>query len=168
MLVMDAMVLIHLSKLSLLENVCDYFRDVAIPILVYKEAVVKGKESNYEDAFLIDEVIDRGKIDVKEVKEEKLIDRADKFNIQSGEAHAVALYRQDNADYLATDDDNVRKKKIILDLNLIGTPVIILKLYRERRISKEKFKASLKKLREIGWFSTMIIDKILEEGEKYG
>ncbi len=40
------------------------------------------------------------------------------------------LYWQESADFLATDDDNVREKRILLELDLIGAPVIIWKLLK--------------------------------------
>lgn len=162
------MVLIHLSKLTLLEESCALFGTVMIPKRVYGETVEKGKEKNYEDAILIDEIVKEKLIKVKEVKKSGLINRAKKFNIQAGEAEAVALYWQEGADLLATDDDNVRGKRVVLKLNLIGTPTIILRLLESERISEEKFHESLDILREIGWFSNVVLDRVMEWGEKYG
>jgi len=59
----------------------------------------------------------------------------------------------------------VRKKSIVLNIKIIGTPVIILKLYKEKIIEKEKFIDSITKLKKIGWFSNAIIDKVLMEGK---
>jgi len=33
---------------------------------------------------------------------------------------------------------------------------------------KNKFVSSINKMREIGWFSNAVLDKVLMEGEKYG
>ena len=68
-----------------------------------------------------------------------------------------------NADYLATDDDNVRKKKDMLKIAVIGTPAIILTLYKKKKISKEKLFESMKILKNVGWFSNTIWDKIMME-----
>ncbi len=164
LIVKDAMVLIHLSKLTLLEKSCELFGKVLIPELVYEEAVQKGKKRGYEDAVLIEEIADDGLIEVRGVKERELIDRANDFNIQAGEAEAVALYWQEEAGFLATDDDNVREKRVILELDLISTPTIIWKLLEENEIGEDKFRESLDILREIGWFSNAVIDKVLEKG----
>ena len=162
--VKDSMVLIHLSKLTLLESSCELFERAVIPELVFKETVSEGKEEGYEDAVLIEEIVEKDLIEVKEVRDRELIERANDFNIQSGEAEAVALYWQEGADYMATDDDNVRKKQDILDLDLISTPSIILKLLEEGKIDEEKFRYSLDILRDIGWFSNTVIDKVLQMG----
>lgn len=68
---------------------------------------------------------------------------------------------------MATDDDNVRKKMMLLDLKIIGTPAILLKLYAEKKIEEEKFVRSIKQLKSIGWFSDSVLDAILMEGLKW-
>ena len=54
-------------------------------------------------------------------------------------------------------------KSTILNIKMIGTPSIILKLYKEKIIEKDKTINSLNELKKIGWFSNAIIDKILME-----
>ncbi len=155
------MVMIHLAKITLLEKSCDYFKKVIIPKKVYEE--ITFNKEKYAEVKVIKELIEKDKIVIKQVKDLQLIKKANEFNILKGEAEAVALYWQEKADYLATDDDNVRKKREILNLKMIGTPVIIFKLYKEKMIEKEKFVESITKLRKIGWFSNAVIDKILME-----
>lgn len=165
LVVKDAMVLIHLSKLTLIEKSCKFFEEITIPNFVNKEVVKKGKKEGYKDAVLIEEIIEDGLIEIKKIENPKLIDRANKFNIQGGEAEAVALYWQEEADLLATDDDNVRNKRVLLELDLIGTPPIIWKLFENGMIDENKFCESLETLRDIGWFSNAVIDKILNKGK---
>lgn len=163
MIVKDAMVLIHLAKITLLQKSCEHFKNVAIPEAVYNE-ILMGKEKGYPDATVILDLIKSKKIKMKHIEDKSLMKRAEEFNIQRGEAGAVALYIAEKADYLATDDDNVRKKSSLLGLRLIGTPAIILKLYKHKTITKDKFEDSLNELRKIGWFNNSVIDKILMEG----
>ena len=113
--------------------------------------------------MLIKELITKEKIKVENVMDRLLIKRANEFNIFKGEAEVVALYWLKNADYIATDDDNLRKKSSLLDLKIIGTLSILLTLYKKELIDKEKIINSINKLREIGWFSNAILDKILME-----
>jgi len=164
MVVKDAMVIIHLAKITLLEKSCDYFKDVVIPELVYNEAVVNGKE--HPEAMMIKELAEKNKIKVKKINNKILINKANQYNIQRGEAESVSLYWQDEGDLLATDDDNVRKKGVVLNLNIIGTPAIIFKLYKDNIIDKKKFRESISQLRKIGWFSNAVLDKVLMEGLK--
>lgn len=162
MIVKDSMVLIHLAKITLLEKSCKYFKKTIIPKRVFDE-VTKCKEKNFVDIKIISNLVERNEIKVIEIKNLKVLEKINEFNIQGGEREAVALYWQENADYLATDDDNVRKKNQLLNIKLIGTPVIILKLYKEKMIDKNKFVESIDKLRKIGWFSNAILDKLLME-----
>lgn len=154
------MVVIHLAKLTLLEKSCDYFKDVEIPRKVHEE-IMKGKR--YPETRIIEMLIGNKKIKVKEVQNKAWIKKAEAFSLQRGEAEAVALYWQEKANYLATDDDNVRKKSLLLNLVVIGTPAIITKLYKEHKINKEKFQESMRELKKIGWFSNAIIDKMMME-----
>ncbi len=162
-IVKDAMVLIHLAKLSILEKSCDYFKNIIIPNLVYEEI---NKYEDYPDANIINSLIKSKKISIKNIKNINLIKKANEFNIQYGEAEALALYWQENADLLATDDDNVRKKKELLNIKLIGTPVIILILYNKKIIDKDKASLSIEILREIGWFSNALLDSVIMEVNK--
>lgn len=159
LVVKDSMVLIHLAKTSILETSCEFFEDVIIPRKIWKETVKTGGKKNYPDAALIGKMIEKDRIDVIDVEEKELIERARKFNIQGGEAEAVALYWEKNADILATDDDNVRSKAAHLDLDLIGTLPILVNMFRADRIGKEKVARSLDILQDIGWFSSAVLDK---------
>lgn len=163
LVVKDAMILIHLTKTSLLKDTCELLENVIIPEKVKKETVDSGKKKDYPDAILIEETIEQDHIKVKEVKEKELVERANKFNIYGGEAKAVALYWETKADLIATDDDNVRKKEQLLDLNIIGTPAILLQLYKSNKIKDTKLENSLNELKEIGWFSNSVLDKIRME-----
>lgn len=162
MIVKDATVVIHLAKTTLLETSCGYFKPVVIPEEVQRE-ILEGKKKGYEDVEVVEELVQAGKLRVKHVRDKKLLKRAEEFNVQGGEGEALALYWQEKADYLASDDDNLRKKSLLLNLKLIGTPAIILRLYQEKRIDRDKLQASLQALRKIGWFSNAVIDKILME-----
>jgi len=168
LVVKDSMVLIHLAKTTLLETSCAYFGKVDIPTQVFRETVEAGNAKNYLDARIIQNAISKGIINVRGIKNKKLLLRAQDFNIQGGEAEAVALYWQEKADLLATDDDNVRGKKDLLELKLIGTPAILLKLFRDNKIDGKKAKQSAEQLRKIGWFNSEVIDRIIMEVEKHG
>ncbi len=162
MIIKDAMVVIHLAKSTLLDKSCEHFKPAVIPEEVHRE-ILEGKKKGYGDVPVIERLIKAGKLGVKRVRERKWVRRAREFNIQRGEAEALALYWQERADYLASDDDNLRKKSILLDIRLIGTPAIVLKLYKSGVIEKEKLMECLNALRKIGWFGNGVIDKILME-----
>lgn len=164
MIIKDSMVLIHLAKLTVLEKSCAYFKEVIIPDLVFRE-VLKGIESGLEDAVLINNLIENKKIKIIKVENKNLIKKANSFNVQRGEAEALALYWGKNAKLLATDDDNLRKKRDLLNVVIIGTPAIIIKFYKEGIIDKDKTRQCIARLKEIGWFHAAVLDKMLMEVE---
>ncbi len=166
--VKDSMVLINLAKITILEKSCDYFKKVMIPELVFNEVVTTGKKKGMNDALIVENLVKNKKIEVKKIKNKDLIKTVNEFNIYEGEAEALALYKQEKADFLISDDDNLRKKKDIINAEIIGSLAVILKLRKNKKIDKKKFIGSIDKMREIGWFSNSVIDKILMEGEKYG
>lgn len=161
LIIKDAMVLIHLAKGTILETACTHFGTVFIPPTVEKEVL----NQDYADSFIISELIQRAVIQVKLVKDKSLIQKANQFNIQRGEAEAVALYWENQANLLATDDDNVRKKQQILQLKIIGTPAILLHLFTMGKIDFHKLKEAIKMIKETAWFSNTIWDKIMMEAE---
>ena len=163
MLVKDSMIIIHLAKITLLEKSCEYFKQVIIPVKVYEE-ILAGKEK-FAEVRIIEEMINLKKIRVKKINNTILLKKANEFNLQGGEAEAVALYWQEKAEYLATDDDNVRKKSQLLNINTIGTPSIILKLKKEKIIKEDKFMDSLTALKKIGWFNNELITKLIEDAK---
>ena len=158
------MVIIHLAKMSLLEKSCDYFQNALIPQAVHDEMLI-GKEKGYADAALIEDLVRARKLVVKPVKDHRLLRRTRELNIQRGEAEALALCWQEHATYLASDDDAVRKKRLLLGVRLIGTLAIVLQLYRARVIHRPKLRDSVTELRKLGWFSSAVIDHMLMEAE---
>jgi predicted nucleic acid-binding protein len=163
-IIKDSMVLIHLAKIGLLKKSCEYFGKVLIPDLVFNETQ-KGKDKGLEDALIVEELVADKSIIVVRIRDIAIIEKLRKYGIYRGEAEAVALYWQEKAGLLATDDDNVRKKKVLLDVQTIGSPIIILRLFLSNEIQKSKFEQSISELRKIGWFSNAILDTVLMEGE---
>jgi len=166
MIVKDAMVLIHLAKITLLKKSCEYFSEVIVPNLVYEE-ILRGEDKGYGEVILIKEAVNSKMIKIIKVANSDLLERANEFNIKEGEAEAVALYWQEKTDFLATDDDNVRKKAGMLNISIIGTPAVIINLYKSKLITEEKYISSIEELRKIGWFSNQVIERMKMEIKKW-
>ncbi len=159
----DSMVLIFLAKLDLIKEVKQMFGKVLISREVEKETVVEARESHV-DALKIEDSIKKGLIDVKDIKNKnKVIDLMKNFGLGVGEASTIQLYSQENADLLLCDEKKARNVTKILGLNLVGTPEVILQLYKNKFISKEKAKDSVISLEKIGWFNSSIIFKALTD-----
>ena len=166
LIVKDSMILIHLAVGGVLKESCLLFERVIIPNQVHKEVVEKGIKNRHPDAFIIQKLEKEGYIKVVAVTEADLMEELKNYGLRGGELEAVTLYMQEKADLIASNDDKVRKLRIILDLDLISSPEIIFMLAKTKRISKDKAVDCLDALKRIGWFTTNVIDSIQAEVEK--
>lgn len=164
--VKDSMILIHLAKMQILTDSCRYFGNVIIPKKVYEEAVVKGKDKQHPDALIIEKAILNNIINIKEVKDKKKVSDLKIFGLHLGEAEAVALYFQEQAQFLATDDDACRRNRIILGINIIGSPAIVITLLRNGSITTRKALDCVSALETIGWFDVEVINEMKRQIEK--
>ena len=160
LVVKDSMILIHLAKMQILTDSCRQFGDVMIPTKVYEEAVVKGKEKGHPDAVIIEQAITNDLVKIKQVRNKKKLDDLKIFGLHLGEAEAVALYFQEKAQFLATDDDTCRRNRIILGINIIGSPAIVLTLLRNGAINRSKALDCVLALEKIGWFDAEVINEM--------
>lgn len=162
------MVLIHLAKMTILQTSCQVFGPVRIPRRVQEEVLV-GKEEGYPDAAVVEQTIDEGALEVVDLDEdaEEDLTELEKLNVRGGEAHAVALCWQEGVDRLATDDDNVRNKQELLGIRCVGTPAILLGLFKRGAIDEGKVRRALDVLERVGWFSQAVLDKVRMEVERW-
>ncbi len=158
----DSMVLIFLAKLDLIKETKNMFGNVVVSNEVERETTADTKL--YADAVKIRDSIDRGQVEVKKVKNENKVMKIMKdFGLGRGEAETIQLYFQENADLLLCDEKKARKVASILNINLLGTPELIIQLYKRKFIGKGKAKESILKLEKIGWFKSSIIFEALKE-----
>jgi predicted nucleic acid-binding protein len=166
LVVKDSMVLIHLAATSVLQGACEMFGKIIISPAVHEEVVERGIEIGRPDAYVVKKLEDSKHIGVVTVARRKLMTELARYGLKGGELESVALYFQEKADLIASNDDKVRGLQLILSLNLISSPEIILVMARGKVISKEKALESLLQLKRIGWFSPNVIDMIVEEVRK--
>lgn len=162
------MVLIHLAKMTLLDASCQAFGPILIPPKVHGE-VLAGEEKGYPDATIIERSIQEGMVQVRDLDEdaqEALEDLA-ALTVRGGEAEAIALCWQEDIQRLATDDDNVRNKQELLGVQCVGTPALLLSLYKDGRIAEAKVHRALDLLERVGWFSQAVLDKVRMEVNRW-
>lgn len=94
---------------------------------------------------------------MKDVRNKKKVEDLTIFGLHHGEAEAVVLYFQEQAQFLATDDDTCRRNRIILGINIIGSPAIILTLFRNSVITRRKSLDCVCALETIGWFDSEVM-----------
>ena len=80
----------------------------------------------------------------------------------------VTLYFQEKADLIASNDDKVRRLRLILNLDLVSSPEIVFMLVKNGAISKSKAIECLLEFNKIGWFSNHVIDSIITEVNRFG
>ncbi len=156
----DSMVVIFLAKLDLIKETKTMFGKVIISKEVEKETVSDAKI--YPDAVKIRYSIDNGLVEVRVVKNMKKVEELMKdFGLGRGEAETIQLYFQENADLLLCDERKARKVANILNINLLGTPELVIQLFKRKFIDKRKAKESILKLEKIGWFRSSVIFEAL-------
>lgn len=159
---MDAMTVIHLSKITLLRSLVENM-GVVIPRRVFEESV-KDSLGRYNDALITDGLIREDKIRVLDANADR-IKEIGRFGITGGEAEAVALYMDGKYDAIVSDDDVVRENRTLLNLKVIGTPSIVRWMFEEGLIDKKKAVKGLEELKKIGWFESGLLDRIIGEIE---
>ncbi len=137
-----------------------------IPTKVYEETVVRGKEKGHPDALIIEQAITDELLKIKKIRNKKKVNDLKIFGLHLGEAEAVALYFQEKAQFLATDDDTCRRNRIILGINIIGSPAIVLTLLRNGTINRRKALDCVLALETIGWFDTEVLNEMNRQIEK--
>ncbi len=161
-LVMDACTAILLAKSSVIETLANT-REIIMTKSVYSE-IIKGKEKMLEDSFLIENLEIDKKIkltnDNKKITEKLMKD----FNMGEGEASTISSGIEKKC-IIATDNLQGRKASKVNNLPLVGSPELIIGLFKTKKINLDKTKIALKKIKEEGWFENNLIEKILEDLE---
>ena len=154
----DSSNLILISKVDLLDLLIEIYGEILIPQAVYNESIKEGKKLKKMDAFLIEKRIDEGKIIVKQIKnfqeKSKLIED---FNIHKGEAEAIILYLEENANLLGTDDYQTIKVCKILKIKYFTTLSFIYLCFMNNLLLKDNVLLKYDNLNEIGWYKEDLI-----------
>jgi predicted nucleic acid-binding protein len=145
--VIDADGLIKLGKSGLLGALVGS-HEVLVPEAVYDEAVVKGKQELYEDAFELERLLENEGVPIVSLDPEPRADRLLEgvTSLGAGERSALRLYFAEGADAVLSDDR--------VFLNFLSrhsvpfvTPVnVIVGLAKSGRVSWEEGLEALEKL----------------------
>lgn len=154
MIVFDTSTLILLAKLELLDIFLgDYKGQVLIPNEVEKEATAK---KTY-DGLLIGKRVVEKQIAVVKAQEgiaEKLMRD---FNLNMGEAEAIAVAKEKNGALLATDDKNAIKACKLLNISFATAITFIVRAHEKSLLSQTDALAKLAKLAKFGRYEETII-----------
>jgi predicted nucleic acid-binding protein len=164
LIIADASSLILLEKIALLDTLLCHDMSVMIPREVQKEAVEKGKMKKHPDAFKLEKKISQGQITVKDVKDKTHVrNLKESFKMETGEAEAISLFQQEQADLLATDDRFAMNACKALSIPVSGSAAFVTNSFEQGLINKYQGVQMLETLAKEGRYKDDIIFKALHK-----
>lgn len=131
--VLDSSVIIALSQLRYLNLLNQIFDEVLIPRAVYEEICIKGRGLTGDSE--IRESVKNDLIKVKNIRN-KILVNALLDPLALGEAEALTLAVEEEADYVVGDDKLARSRAKAMGLNVIGTLRVLRMFFNAGLISK--------------------------------
>jgi len=156
--------LIHLTRLGKIEFIFELVNKINIPKAVFDEVITQGKEDKYSEAYIIEQFIREGKIEVIKLKD---FDRSFYPPLGRGELEALELARQKN-ELLLIDEKKARNLAQILKIEHQTTLTTMFELLVNGIINSSEYRSNVKKYSEESWISADVIQNYLEKGERYG
>jgi predicted nucleic acid-binding protein len=159
----DSSTLILLVKADIINELLDLVT-IIIPKTVQLE-IEEGKRKEKPDAFVIEKLIEKQLILIKEPNENTVLLLKKSITLDKGELYAIALAKDMNIDILIDDKKGIKVCKII-NLKYFTAIIILLELCNIKKIDKDKSIKSLELLNKFGWYTVAEIKmakKIIEE-----
>jgi predicted nucleic acid-binding protein len=132
---------------------------VLIPKAVYMESVEKPKQMKFLDAFDVERQIETGKIIVEKIEnineKNKLMSN---LRIHEGEAEAIVLFREKDADLLGIDEKRIIKIARMFNMEYITILIFIIQCFESKRLSKKIALLKLEKLQNLGYYKPHLIE----------
>lgn len=149
LIIADSSALVALASCNELELLDKRFDSVNVPDAVYRECTVKGKTG----ADLLSDYLNEKVISVDQST--AIITPS---GLGAGELEAMALYKQQHADFLLIDDRRARKVAIYNGLNTIGSIGVL--LWGKHNNYLESVRVKLERIQQAGIF---LSDRVLKE-----
>lgn len=138
--VLDSDGLIKLTKASVIEVLAEY-RKCVITQEVFNEAVKAGKERFYEDAYIIEDLINRRLLTIKKVKFTELPE------LGKGEASSLEILKKGKYNAIITDDRKFLKMLEGQNIPFVMPSDVIIALLKRHKITTKKASEALEKIR---------------------
>ncbi len=152
--VSNSSIIIALARICHLDLMEKLFKEVIVPEAVWKEVTVEGKAGR-------EKILRAGFIHVEKTGNKRLATFLEEF-VDRGEAEAIILALELNADLLIIDDREARNLAKKLGLQVMGT-LGVLALAKYTGLIQE-VKPIIDKLMETGfWISRRILEVFLKE-----
>jgi len=162
-IVSDASTLILLVKSEIINELLDLVT-IIIPSQVYLEIEI-GKRKQKVDAFIIEELIERKLIQIKEPNQKIVASIEMLYKLDKGELYAIALAKELNIDIWIDDKEGmiVCKK---LNLKYFTAMMVLSELYRSKEITVDNARKSLELLIKFGWYKKEEIEAVRKKIEE--
>ena len=138
--VLDSDGLIKLTKAGVIEDLAKY-RKCIITQEVFNEAVKRGKEGLYEDAYVIEDLINRRLLTIKKVKSTELPE------LGKGEASSLEIFKKGKYNAIITDDRKFLKVMEEQNIPFMMPSDVIVRLLKRRKITAKKALEALEKIK---------------------
>ena len=156
-IVSNASPLIFLAKIGRLNLLNNY--EIIMPKQVYEE-INKGAETK-EDAQKIKTFVEKSIIKVEEIN---IINEIDQHSLGKGEKAAISLAISKKIDIILFDERKARRIAKFYKLKPKGTIGMLIDAWKNKKITKEELKESIKKLIKEGYrISEELIIKLLND-----
>jgi len=163
--------LIWLSKIGKITLLKELFGEVIIPQEVYDEAIERGLQGGFSDAFIINEAAEEGWIKTSKLAQkevafcQKIVKHA--FEIHLGEAQAIVLAQRLNA-LLLIDESAGRAFAEAWGLKVKGTVYVIISALRRGLVSRVEAKDMLLTLVSKGFrIEPNLLAKLIKEMDRF-
>jgi len=169
MLVFDATPLIYLATVERLGMVRLLGQNCVIPEPVYDEVVTVGVEAGHPDARRVEQAVEDGVFEVRDVDESELVRRLEgNPNISDADASVIALAAE-NDGIAILDERYGRTTAETEGVETRGTVWIVLLLVRDGELSAEEAREIVDEMVEAGWYcSTDLYSRIVRKLEEMG
>ncbi len=162
-LVFDATPLIYLAKAKFLPKVRELGLEMIIPHGVYVEVVVRGKEKNKHDAWIIEQLV---KEEVFRVQKSPRLFGTQYTLLSEADREVIALAKECEGAVIA-DDEEVRRVAEVEGVQSFGSLYLLFRLLQTKKIKREEVKSCVDKMIEQGWYCSIeVYTTVLKELEK--
>jgi len=147
--VSNASPMIYAAKIGFLKSLGKLYGKILIPPAVYDEVVEKGVEKKAADALVLEKAVKEGQLQVVELNERskaeiKVLTKM--MGISAGEAEAIVLARQEEADMLLIDERSGTLTARVWGLKTVGLLGVIIEAMYKGIITFEELKTYYNRL----------------------
>jgi len=156
LIISDSSTLIHLAGIGRLALLREFYREITIPLAVWREVVVEGR--GRAGVIKVSEAYQTGWIEKATVSDMPLL-RLLKRDLDDGEAEVIALAIERQADLVLLDESDGRRIADLYQLRKTGIVGLLMRAKREGRV--QSLRLELQRLRHEGRF--WIEEKLLQQ-----